>query len=59
MLYYINKLLILSDMNKFTARLTPLPHSTLFSLSSLQRIAGVALLCVLLWCAIYWANVLP
>ncbi|EME3608923.1 TPA: hypothetical protein ACVQMW_002518 [Yersinia enterocolitica] len=46
-------------MNKFTARFTPLPHWTLFSLSSLQRIAGVALLCMLLWCAIYWANVLP
>ncbi|HEN3653947.1 TPA: hypothetical protein U5E37_001882 [Yersinia enterocolitica] len=46
-------------MNKFTAWFTPLPHWTLFALSSLQRITGVALLCVLLWCAIYWANVLP
>ncbi|MBX9490700.1 hypothetical protein J8Z82_02640 [Yersinia enterocolitica] len=59
MLYCINKLPIISDMNKFTAWFTPLPHWTLFALSSLQRITGVALLCVLLWCAIYWANVLP
>ncbi|MGP6379049.1 hypothetical protein ACTZGB_05790 [Yersinia bercovieri] len=48
-------------MNKhsFLARLNPFPAWSLFSLSSLQRIGAVALLCLLLWCAIYWANVLP
>ncbi|MDN0118498.1 hypothetical protein QVN83_05880 [Yersinia frederiksenii] len=46
-------------MNKLSARFNSLPYWTLFSLSSLQRMAGVALLCLLLWCGVYWANVLP
>ncbi|MDA5535904.1 hypothetical protein HB976_12975 [Yersinia mollaretii] len=52
---------LFSDMNKysFLTRLNPFPVWTLFSLSSLQRIGGAILLCLLLWGAIYWANVLP
>ncbi|MGP2517040.1 hypothetical protein [Yersinia sp. 2545 StPb PI] len=53
--------MLCSTMNKhaFLTWLNQPSYWTLFSLSSLQRISGVALLCLLLWGAIYWANILP
>ncbi|OVZ98356.1 hypothetical protein EQP49_12815 [Yersinia sp. 2105 StPb PI] len=60
MLYCINcGYVFLSDMNRLSAWLNFFSYRTLFSLSSSWRVAAVAPLCILLWCAIYWANVLP